>query len=152
MYKIEDIYGKVDKIRNLTLVENGKKFRLMENDEIIDLARTIVDKIEKTKYRTVIISESGATPIANICMKIADSKKLNIKWFPFKTPRQTNVNLYEIIKFYLSSKEQAEIIEIDGKKNKRKEFLKQYCENLKMEDYINNEQTDIEDIFSRNKI
>ena len=105
MDSIERVYGKIDKIRNLKSGENHQKYELMNKTQILELAKYIVNQIEYSKYKTVVVSESGATPIIKICAKIAKDRNLKINWFLFKTPSQTKINLYEMIKFYLSAEE-----------------------------------------------
>ena len=149
MDSIERVYGKIDKIRNLKSGENHQKYELMNKTQILELAKYIVNQIQYSKYKTVVVSESGATPIIKICAKIAKDRNLKINWFLFKTPSQTKINLYEMIKFYLSAEELEEKIEINQKIEKRKIFLKEICENIKIEKYLETESTKLEEIIKK---
>ena len=146
MYNLDNVYGKVDKIRNLKLVENNEKFSIMDKNQVYHLANTIVDKIEKSKYRTIVFSESGASPLVTECDKIAKKRNLQLEWFGFKTPRDININLYEMIKFYLSEKELAEKIKI-GEITTRKNALKEYCEKIDLEKYLPREEIKIDEVI-----
>lgn len=147
MFNLDKIYGKVDKIRNLRLVENNKTFRLMNNQQILELANRIVQEIEKSGCRTVISSECGSTPIIQICSKIAKYKNLSIDWFFFKTPRQLNVNLYEMMKYYLSEEELNEKIEIKGLLKTRQYFLNEFCKRINIQEYLYIEKVNLEEVL-----
>lgn len=144
MFNLNNVYGKVDKIRNLRLVENNEKFFVMNDKQVYDLATKIVDKIEKSKFRTVVVSESGAAPLVRECDKIAKRRDLKIEWFSFKTPRDININLFEMIKFYLSEKE---LEEKNEKGLTRKENLKEFCQNINLEKYLPREEIKIDEVI-----
>lgn len=132
------IYGQVDKIRNLRLVQTGEKFELMNDNQIYELAEKIVSEIKNSNYQKIVVSESGASPLVNICSQIAAERKIELEWFPFKTPRQNDISLYEMIKFYLSKEEQTE---------ERMQALKQYCQNIDITKYLPLEKLEIKDVL-----
>lgn len=135
----DTVYGLVDKTRNLTLLQNGKKIQLMNNKQLLELAEKIVHEIKKTNIKTIVVSESGATPLVKVCSQITHKKNIDIEWFYFKTPRQNDINLYEMIKFYLSEEEQNVT---------RLEALKQHCKNIDLKKYLPLEEIKIEEVLS----
>lgn len=143
MYSLDAIYGEVDKIRNLRLEEDNEKFVLMNERQILELAITIVEKIEKSKYRTVVFAESGSAPLIRICEKVANERGIEIKWFGFKIPRDIDIDLYQFIKFYLTKEE---LMQKKGLKT-RAEILKEFCERIDLEKYLPRKELLIDEIL-----
>ncbi len=144
---LNKIYGPVDKVRNLRLVETGEEFELMNSIQVKDLAEKLINNIEIQKVQNIVVSESGATPLIRICKEEAEKRKINLKWYKFKTPRKNEISLFEMIKFYLSKEEQEQIICIKNNKEKRITFLKKYCENIDLDKYLPLEKVNIETVL-----
>jgi len=140
---LDNVYGKVDKIRNLRLEENNERFYIMNEQQVFDLATQVINKIEKSKYRTIVFAESGSEPLIRICKQIAKRRNLEIDWFGFKIPRDIDINLYEFIKFYLSEEELNE----ENDLRTRDELLEEFCKKINIEEYLPRKEIQVDEVI-----
>lgn len=110
MQSLNDLYGKVDNLTGLVHPDSGKSFRYMDNQQLIAMADKLTDYIITSGCDTIIVSETGASPLAEICEKIAVYKGAKLRWLRMKFPREPLANIYPLLRFYMSERESQETI------------------------------------------
>lgn len=123
MKNINYLYPIPNNLDHFTHPNLNQKFKYANSKEIIAIANEVLTQIINSGYKTVIYSESGTSPLIHICKKLCNKKKIKINFIPFKTPRSANINLYEMIMYYLTDIEKEELIN----KEKRKNILYRLC-------------------------
>lgn len=102
---LESLYGSVDNLSHFVHPEYNRRFSFMTQVEVIQLAVTVVDAIHTSGLKTIIVSESGASPLANICEVIAKKRGYNWRWVYVKFPREPITNIFSLLRYYLTGEE-----------------------------------------------
>lgn len=134
---IENIYGEVDKLYKYSYQNN--KYKYMTEKQLIHTANKILENIQNTGVRQIIVSECGTYPLVYICKKIAEKEKLSINWFFFKTPRNQNIKIKNILLYYLSDSEKKTKLNVIGNSKKlltREEAIIQTLGEIRLIDII----------------
>lgn len=142
---IEEIYGEVNKLGNFFDPNTKNTFKYLNDDDLIELANNILNRIHKSKYRTIIVSESGTAPLIDICKEIAKKNNMHINWFYFKTPRSKAINLYKLILYYLTEDEKNENITINNVKISRQKAILTLCNKIDFLDFLDDSPINVSD-------
>ncbi|MEN9327914.1 MAG: hypothetical protein RI947_722 [Candidatus Parcubacteria bacterium] len=102
---LESLYGPVDNLSHFIHPEYNRRFSFMTQVEVVKLAVTVVDAIHKSGLNTIIVSESGASPLALICEMIAKKRGYNWQWVYVKFPRDPVTNIFPLLRYYLTAEE-----------------------------------------------
>lgn len=132
MLSIEQLYGDVDNLAGLIHPLWKCAFRYMSDAEAIDLSERILERLIASQRRVVMVSETGASPLAEICAKVASQKGASISFVPAKFPRDRMTNIEAVLEQFLDGEELGE--ELPG--------LRQACEQMPIE-FFENEPPDI---------
>lgn len=144
MKNINKLFKIPNNLDQFTHPEFNQKFKYATLKETIYIAIEILSKIMDSGYKTVIYSESGTAPLIYICKKLCKKRNVSIEFIPFKTPRDININLYEMIMFYLTNLEKNELV--DGVK--RKDILYELCQ-INLDSYFEKDFS-IDDAINNN--
>jgi hypothetical protein len=120
----------------------------MNESESVELAKRIYEEFKKSKYKNIVIIESGTSPLLNIIEKIRDEQELN--FYQIKIPRDLNFNLMQWFENYLTKNELDEMIYINNERNTRRYFLKSECERFKLTDFVSDKKFSIYDSIQDN--
>lgn len=112
------LYAPVDNLSHFVHPVYNRRFSFMTEKAVLELAVKVVESLERSSIQTVIISESGAAPLARICEKIASKRGYNWQWVYVKFPREPVADLFPVLSFYLSAEE----------KNMKEVLLKTACD------------------------
>jgi hypothetical protein len=136
MKHIDYLFPKPNNLEHFIHPVFNQGFKYADIKESLLIAEEVLEKIIESKYKTVIYSESGTSPLIHIIKILCNKKHIDIKFIPFKTPRSTDINLYEMIMFYLSNEEKEEVVN----DVKRKDILAKLTK-INVGDYLNQENT-----------
>lgn len=142
---MQELFGKVDNLEMFIHPKFNESFKFMNDKQSITLAKDILDGFINSGYEQVVVIESGTSPLISIVKKLEKYKSSNLKLMQIKIPRDLNFNLYKWFETYLSEEELDSLIEINGQKNLRKEFLKRKCAHFDLESFIGIEKFTIYD-------
>jgi len=120
---VSELYGRVDNMNNFTHPEYGK-LGYMSTDALIQLASQLTAKIASSGYETVVVSETGACPLAYLCEKLMEGKGVNVNWVYMKFPREPMRSVRSLVMYYLQEQEKEEILSNGRKRMKRKDAIK----------------------------
>jgi|AGTN01.2.fsa_nt_gi hypothetical protein len=101
MLSIEQLYDDVDNLAGLIHPLWKCGFRYMSDAEAIDLADRIVERLIAGQRRVVVVSETGASPLAEICAKLAAIKGASITFVSAKFPRERMTNIAAVLEQFL---------------------------------------------------
>jgi hypothetical protein len=133
MSMIQTLYGPVNNLSNFVHPFYGRTQFLTE-PQIIEFAKKISDSIDKSGRKNIVVSETGARPLAYICEKLLDDNGINWKYIKF--PREPTADLFSIIDYYLTPKE----------KKKKGSDLKIDCQEI-TKDSLQLPKRNLSDIF-----
>lgn len=103
--ELKHLYGPVNNLRPLVHPRYRQRFKFLNNQQIIALAKTLVDKITASGYSQIVVSETGANPLAYVCERIAKQRGLKIRWTYLKFPRELPDDLFSVFASLLKPKE-----------------------------------------------
>lgn len=106
--QIGKLYGDVDNLGCFVHPKYNRSFHFLSDNAVVELGARTVDEIAKTGYKQIVVSETGATPFAYICKRIADRRGLGLRWIPFKVPRNPTRNIHPMLMYHLSQSERDE--------------------------------------------
>jgi hypothetical protein len=106
MTTIQSLYGPVDNLEGFVHPSYGKT-KFLSDRQIIEYAKQISASIYQSGRNNVVVSETGARPLAYICERIL--KGTGIKWKYVKFPREPTADVYSLLKYYLTPEEQGRI-------------------------------------------
>ena len=107
MLSLEKLYGEVDNLSGLEHPQWRCGFRYMNACTTIDLARAIYNSICNAGFSTVVVSETGASPLAEICAEVDAFEKRSIKFVPVKLPREPQSCILPVLRHFLSESERS---------------------------------------------
>lgn len=139
---MQELFGKVDNLECFTHPKFNEKFKFMNEEQSINLARKVLDKFLKSGYQQIVVIESGTSPLISIIKKLEEYKKSSLNLMQIKIPRDLDFNLYKWFETYLSEEELYS----------RKKSLKEVCDKFNLEDFIGKEKFSIYDSISDNKV
>lgn len=139
---MQELFGKVDNLECFTHPKFNEKFKFMNEEQSINLARKVLDKFLKSGYQQIVVIESGTSPLISIIKKLEEYKKSSLNLMQIKIPRDLDFNLYKWFETYLSEEEFYS----------RKKSLKEVCDKFNLEDFIGKEKFSIYDSISDNKV
>lgn len=122
-----------DTLRGLTNPVFQENLRFLMDEEMIRKADKLVTIILSEKPNTILVSETGAWPLAYICQKILRQKNKgsDIKWQSIKCPREISKNYKSVISSLLTGGE-----------------LKEKINNKKREKHLQDEVDKLEKLFT----
>ncbi|OGZ97179.1 MAG: hypothetical protein A2676_04205 [Candidatus Sungbacteria bacterium RIFCSPHIGHO2_01_FULL_51_22] len=106
-YTPEKLYGEVHNLTQFLHPTYRKKFRFLTDTGVVQYASRLAEKIHESGYRHIVVSETGASPLARICQRMLARKKRSLCWKYMKFPRDPVVNIFPILRSYLIKKEQC---------------------------------------------
>jgi hypothetical protein len=122
METIKEVYGAVDNLSGFTHPVYGPG-KFMSDRTLLWLAGTLAQKIESSGIRQVIVSETGARPLAYVCEKILQQRDVSVDWTYMKFPRESVGTVYPLLMFYLTEDEKTAMV--SGME--RQEALRKAC-------------------------
>src|SRR3989338_9112863 len=105
-YTPEKLYGEVHNLTQFLHPTYRKKFRFLTDTGVVQYASRLAEKIHESGYRHIVVSETGASPLARICQRMLAQKKRSLRWKYMKFPRGSVVSILPILRSYLTKKEQ----------------------------------------------
>lgn len=105
MLSIEQLYEDVDNLAGLIHPLWKCAFRYMSDAEAIDFADRILERLIASQRKVVLVSETGASPLAEICAKLATLKGASITFVPAKFPRDRMANIAAVLEQFLDGEE-----------------------------------------------
>jgi hypothetical protein len=105
MPSLEELYGEVDNLSGLVHPSWQRSFEYMDEQAAVALAEKITEAIAATGMQLVLVSQTGAHPLAEICQKIALRRGYKLVWKPVKFPREPMRNILPVLSHYLSPHE-----------------------------------------------
>ena len=138
---MQELFGKVDNLEGFTHPKFNEKFKFMNEEQSINLAKRVLEEFLKSGYQQIVIIESGTSPLISIIKKLKEYKKSNLNLMQIKIPRDLDFNLYKWFETYLSKEELI----------LREEKLKELCSKFNLEDFIGKEKFSIYDSISDNR-
>ena len=88
MLSLEQLYGEVNNLKGLVHPLWQRSFQYMSDSRAIALARQITDCIVDSGRRLVVVAETGASPLGEICLKIGWQRGYQLKFVSLKIPRE----------------------------------------------------------------
>lgn len=120
MLLLEQLYGDVDNLRGLVHPEWQRGFEYMGNAAVIELAQELTECIVESGIDMVLVSETGASPFAEVCEKILSYERRSIKFRRMKFPREPLASIFPVLSSFLSSAEKAENLSLSQRKSLEK--------------------------------
>lgn len=142
---MEELFGKVDNLNMFVHPKFNEKFKFMNDKQSVNLAKNVLSKFIKSGYKTIVVIESGTSPLISIMKKLKEYENADFNLIQIKIPRNLNFNLYEWFTAYLTSEELSKKIEYKNKQASRCELLKKLCEKFNLEKFIGQEKFTIYD-------
>ncbi|MFH1638354.1 MAG: hypothetical protein ABIB71_08065 [Candidatus Woesearchaeota archaeon] len=136
---IRDLYGAVDNLECFVHPSYKRRFSFMSDDMVLDVARIMADKIKDSCYKSIVVSETGATLLANICEELVGD---NAEWTYIKFPREPVDDIFPVLNFYLTKEESEE--HVSGRP--RGEALLEICSNIPNQALLQKKRS-LDDIF-----
>jgi hypothetical protein len=106
---LERLYGDVNNLQGLIHPKFNEKFKFISKEKLIELSGKLVKAIKKSGVKYVVVSETGASPLAFICRKILQKQGITVHWVYVKFPREAVFNQSAFL-YYLTDKERKEKI------------------------------------------
>lgn len=110
MQCLEDLFGDVDNLSALAHPLSGARFRFLTDQTLLSLAERITLAITGSDSRTIIVSETGASPLAELCQWISTKMNERLNFQRLKFPREPIENIYPILAWYLTPEELDEAL------------------------------------------
>lgn len=120
--QVASLYGEVKNLHPFVHPEYGRRFRFMTAQQTIELAEQVLARIVESGISTVIVSESGASPLVWICRQLANTRGIQVNWHSLKIPRDPLANPFPVIMAYLNEDERIS----------REENLRVVCSRIQM--------------------
>ena len=139
---MQELFGKVDNLECFTHPKFNEKFKFMNEEQSINLARKVLEEFLKSSYKQIVVIESGTSPLISIIKKLEEYKKSNLNLMQIKIPRDLDFYLYKWFETYLSEEEFYS----------REKSLKKACEKFNLEEFISKEKFSIYDSIKDNKV
>ena len=122
MNTIAQLYGKVDNLECFVHPEYGRSFSHLSDEGVIRLAEKIARGIRESGRRQIVVSETGARPLAYVCERILEQQGYNVNWTYMKFPREPKANIFPIVMHYLNG----------GEKEIKQHLLRQQSESISL--------------------
>ena len=119
---VHTLYGDVDNLSPFVNPTYGKKFDFMSDEQLLETAHSMARAIANSDYRKVVVSETGARPLASICERLAGRD-----WTYVKFPREATGNLYPLATYYLSDKERQQRVNGMSREERVRELSEMVC-------------------------
>lgn len=148
---MENLFGKVDNLNMFIHPKYNEKFKFMNEEQSINLAKRVLEEFIKTGYKSIVVIESGTSPLISIIKNLEEYKNTKFKLIQLKIPRNLNFNLYQWFETYLTKEELNKKIEFNGEIKNRKELLKENSTKFNLEKFIGKEEFTIYDSIQDNK-
>ena len=72
---MQELFGKVDNLEGFTHPKFNEKFKFMNEEQSINLAKRVLEEFLKSGYQQIVIIESGTSPLISIIKKLKEYKK-----------------------------------------------------------------------------
>lgn len=102
---MRDLLGKVNNLNMFIHPKYNESFEFMDDFQSINLAKKLLKEFIKTKYKSIVVIESGTSPLISIMKKLKEYKNVDFRLIQIKIPRDLNFNLYEWFETYLTKEE-----------------------------------------------
>lgn len=105
MVTLEKLYGDV---RNLTRFRHPvykRTFRFLTDAEVVRYARKLADHIRASGIHRIVVSETGASPLARVCERLLARSGYATRWLYVKFPREQVADIFPILNSYLTKRE-----------------------------------------------
>src|SRR6185312_13805924 len=93
------LYPEVNQLEMFSHPITGLTYQFLSTPQLIELAERALGVLLSLGIEQVIVSESGAVPFARICACLAFEKKLPLRWYSVKIPR----NVFETVDITLQT-------------------------------------------------
>ena len=120
--RLEDLYGPLHALETFLTPNQSSHLSFMSDSKAVELASDVLEQVIKSPFRRVVVMESGARPLAEICMELAKKRGLKIKWDFLKVPRDLKASLPSLINYYLRPEEREEALSDEKIRALRKVF------------------------------
>src|SRR3989344_7613 len=117
MLSVHQLYGEVDNLTFFVHPVYHRKFDFLSDEKLLGSAQQIAARIEKSDYRNVVVSETGARPLAYVCERLLEQGGTKVQWTYMKFPREPTGNIHPLMRFYLTEEERNE--KVHGKTRER---------------------------------
>jgi len=121
MNSISQLYGNVDNLSGFVHPEYGRT-DFMSDERLIATADSMVQRIIGSDYRNIVVSETGAKPLAYVCERLLQQESVDVDWTYMKVPRDARRDISPLILHYLTEEERNETL--SQQKKGREDFLK----------------------------
>ena len=121
MLSVNQLYGEVDNLAFFVHPVYQRRFEFLSDEKVFESAQKIAAKIERSDYRNVVVSETGARPLAYLCERLLEQSGTRVQWTYMKFPREPKRGIQPLVNFYLTEEERKE--KVQGKT--REEVLKE---------------------------
>src|SRR3989344_2521060 len=102
MLSVHQLYGEVDNLTFFVHPVYHRKFDFLSDEKLLGSAQQIAARIEKSDYRNVVVSETGARPLAYVCERLLEQGGTKVQWTYMKFPREPTGNIHPLMRFYLT--------------------------------------------------
>lgn len=103
---ISYLYNKPDTLSHFNTKECSYTF--LSNKQTVSLTARLAGRIEKSPYEKVLVAETGASPIAEICDVLLQRTTKDVEWQCIKVPREPVKNILHPLIHYLTEEERKE--------------------------------------------
>lgn len=133
---LETLYPPVHNLRGLTHPLWQRQFSYLTDEQLFPMAESAVDKIIRSGLQQIIVAETGASPYAEICERIAILKGHTLKWRRVKFQREPGESIFPTLASFLTSAEAQEQIIVESqfvgpyRQLSRVDALREICKHM----------------------
>lgn len=108
MLSVKQLYGEVDNLTEFVHPVYQRTFDFLPDEKLLESAQQMAGRIERSGYRNVVVSETGARPLAYVCERLLEQSGTKVQWTYIKFPREPTGNIFPLVRFYLTEEERKE--------------------------------------------
>lgn len=102
---LAQLYKTVNNLQGLRHPVWQREFSYLHDQDMIELADSALHSISTSGARIIFVAETGASPYADICQKIASLKDLKLIWKRIKFPREPKESIFVVLAHFLREEE-----------------------------------------------
>lgn len=148
---MEKLFREVDNLNMFIHPKFNENFKFMNDKQSIELAKRVLEEFVKSKFKNIVVIESGTSPLIQIIKKLKEFQSADINIIQIKIPRDLKFNLYEWFKTYLNREELEEKIEYKSHIKSRMQVLEEVCKEIDLEKFVGKEKFTIYDSIKDEK-